>query len=582
MPSTTYEVNLKYALEDRATGGIKGIDRGLRDAAASSNSLSSGLGRLAGVVAGVFGIREAKKALIDFNDGMEQSKITAAGLLQLNLGGSFVDNMSRATEVVSRLQQEAKTSIGTTEDMMRMFSMLAQPLSSAGASMDDFVNLTKASVVASRAMGIASEVAARDVDQAIRGQFHSVDQFTGKILGPMGFVGEAGRAKFNALSQGDRLNTMRKALNQPAIADMAKAQGDSFAGVLSTFQDNLQIAFGKIGLPLFKEITAEIKRWNEWIDKNGAALESFGRGLGKDLASAFQYLRGTAAFFVEHKDLLLALAKTWAALKLTSMAAGGIGEVVGGLRGFGGGLAGVTEALNGKAGVIGGLGGLATNALSTAGNLAALGVAAYQLGSWIGTWIGEHRTGAKVNEVIAGGTGQAILKDVALFQRFQAAGDEHLQAAAVEKFKTSLDKFLGRAGLSTDTGALDIGRTTGMLSSDRELRSEIARQLDVRTQLYTAGGAAYRGSFSDDPEALAKALAQYLDPIMQDVRTGMKAIPETTKKATNADKPKVNVTIQRIEVASNDPDRFVIGMTTAVRRAIANPGQAKRVLREGW
>jgi hypothetical protein len=55
-------------------------------------------------------------------------------------------------------------------------------------------------VVAAKALGVEWEAAARDIDQALRGQFHSTDQFTGKLLGSAGFKGEAGRKRFNAMS----------------------------------------------------------------------------------------------------------------------------------------------------------------------------------------------------------------------------------------------------------------------------------------------------------------------------------------------------------------------------------------------
>jgi hypothetical protein len=301
-------------------GKVRELDR-------ASNLFSSGLSRLSVVLAGAFGLHQGKRALIDFNSEMEQAKITAAGLLQLNLGGSWNQNMGEATEVVKRLQQEAKTSIGTTKDMVQMFSFLAQPLSSAGASLEDYVQMTKSSVVASRAMGIEAQVAARDVDQAMRGQYHAIDQFTSKLLGPMGFMGEAGRRRFNKMAQDQRMATLRLALNQPAIAEMARVQGASFAGVMSTFQDNIQIALGKVGLPLFKEITREVRRWNEWIEKNHDTLERFGKDLGQGVVRAFQTLRDVSEVILRHWKEIAAV---WAGFKVGGLA-GNLGSGLAGL-----------------------------------------------------------------------------------------------------------------------------------------------------------------------------------------------------------------------------------------------------------
>lgn len=577
--TTEYDVNLRYILQDQVSGGLAGIRDRARETAAASTSLSDSLGRLAGIAGGLFGVHEAKKALVDFNSEMEQAKITATGLLQLNAGGTFSDNMARATEVVSRLQQEAKTSVGTTADMVHMFSMLAQPLSQAGASMEDYVNITKASVVASRAMGIAADVAARDVDQAIRGQFHSVDQFTGKVLGPMGFVGEEGRARFNALSQTERLNTLRKGLAQPAFKDMAAAQGTSFAGEVSTLQDNIQIALGKVGLPLFKEITAEIHEWNQWIEKNGEALDEMGTKFGKSIVEGFRVLKDVASFFVEHREMILRLAEVWAGLKIAGGVSGGIGSVFGDVNSLRGAMGDLVGA-KGIGGAMTGFAGLTGKLVSTTASLAALGVAAWELGSIIGNQIGEANTRREIAKVHADVLGPNLLKEVQMFQRMQQSGDWQLQLAAAEPFKKLVDQTLTKSGLAAG-GKLDVEETARMFSQSRDLRQQFATALGVREMLRTASGDLYdAGHVTDDPEKIAQALAKYLDPILKDYRDGMKAIPPLGKP-TNADKPKVNVTIQHIEVVSDDPDRFAFGLVAWARDAAKNPGQAKRTIREG-
>jgi hypothetical protein len=46
-------------------------------------------------------------------------------------------------------------------------------------------------------------------------------------------------------------------------------------------------------------------------------------------------------------------------------------------------------------------------------------------------------------------------------------------------------------------------------------------------------------------------------------------------------KPNVNITIQRIEVQSDDPDRYAFGLVEAFRDAVKNPSAAVRAIREG-
>jgi hypothetical protein len=46
------------------------------------------------------------------------------------------------------------------------------------------------------------------------------------------------------------------------------------------------------------------------------------------------------------------------------------------------------------------------------------------------------------------------------------------------------------------------------------------------------------------------------------------------------EKPKINVTIQRIEVASDDPDRWAMGFTDWVRNVGRNPSAAMHAIPE--
>jgi hypothetical protein len=64
-----------------------------------------------------------------------------------------------------------------------MAGMLTQPITDAGLGMKDLEDLTVNSVVAAKALGYQWDLAARDIDQALRGQFHATDPFAGKMLG---------------------------------------------------------------------------------------------------------------------------------------------------------------------------------------------------------------------------------------------------------------------------------------------------------------------------------------------------------------------------------------------------------------
>lgn len=576
--STQYDVSLRYIVDDRASASVRNLDSGLRASAASSSNLANKLGGLGAMVAGVFGVREAGKALIGFNQNMEDAKNTIAGLFQLNeKGTTFADNMGKAEFLVGRFQERAKASVGTTADMVAMASALAQPLSAVGATLKQNEDIVVSTVVASKAMGIAAEVAARDIDQALRGQFHVVDQFSSKILGPLGFVGEEGRARFNQMSAAQRFATVNQALSQKAIADMAKAQETSFSGVFSTLQDNIGIAVGKIGLPLFKEITAEIRSWNQWLESNGESLSAWGHDLGKSLVTAFRYVREVAGFLFEHREALLTVAKIWAGVKLAGFAGSAISGTFGSLGALGGNFAAIGA---GTSGVASGLGAFGTSLVSTTANVASLGAAALTAGMLIGNAFGEWANKVKTNEVKADILGPNLLRNVGTLQKMGRAGDEALGLTGAREVQGLMLKTMGKSGLLRD-GRVDVGSVAEMLSADRGLREQFATQLGMTEIVRNIFGQARGTRATGTAEEVAQTLARYLDPIFASYRDSMVKPPDA-KKAPSADKPKVNVTIQRIEVATDDPDRFVMSAVQMFRRVAANPGQARRTLREGF
>src|SRR5580765_2357641 len=109
----------------------------MANTARSAGMLQQRLGQVATAAAGFFGIRQAATALVGFNDSMEQSRITVAGMLSQASGRAFNDTTKDSIALVDQLQQRAKVSVGTTQDMVGMSAMLVRPLTAAGASMKD-------------------------------------------------------------------------------------------------------------------------------------------------------------------------------------------------------------------------------------------------------------------------------------------------------------------------------------------------------------------------------------------------------------------------------------------------------------
>lgn len=283
----------------RVGDGLKKNDASAKRAQSSFNTLGSGLKRLAVAAGAMFVGGKAKNALIDFNSTVEDTRLQIAGMMALATKTDLNDNLSQADRTLANLSARAAKLPGTTAEYATMLGLITQPILDAKLGMQDLEDITVSAVVASKALGIQGEVAARDIDQAIRGQFRSTDVLTGKLLGSLGYKGEAGRQKFNAMSAQKRAAELKRALTQKQIAQLGAAQGETFSGVMSTLQDSIQRFFGKVGLPLFKAITAQLKQWVAWFEKNSAKVEAFAQVLSAGLMKAFQVLGNVVEAVVE-------------------------------------------------------------------------------------------------------------------------------------------------------------------------------------------------------------------------------------------------------------------------------------------
>ena len=271
-------------------------------AAAKSRAAYMGLGfavRAAAVgMAGYLGSRLVKSG-IQFNATMEESRLKIAGMLALTNHSSLSSELGTADTLVANLQRRAATLPGTTSEYIAMLGMLAQPLSDAKLGIQDMEDMTVNSVVAAKALGIQWEVAARDVDQAVRGQFHSVDPFSGKVLGSIGYKGEEGRSRFNQLSQQKRALEIKRALMQPQFTELGAEQGKAFSGRLSTLQDTWEQFKGKVTKPLFTVLGEQIMKANAWLDANQAKVAAAANAIGGALVDAFHAAQAGAAFLVD-------------------------------------------------------------------------------------------------------------------------------------------------------------------------------------------------------------------------------------------------------------------------------------------
>lgn len=274
--------------------GLKVDKAAWANGTAAIERLKSGLatiakvGAVAGVALGGLGVLGVGAGL-KFNATMEETRNQIAGMLSLAKKTDLADQLGTSDALMKSLQERAKKLPGSLTDYTKVLGMVAQPLVDAGLSIKDLEDLTVGAAVAAKAMSVDLEAAARDVNQAVMGQFHSTDQLTGRLLGSLGYVGEAGREKFNKLSKARRAQVLKEALTQKQLAQMADAQSKSANGRMDTFKATVVETLGRVAAPLFAKLTNLLGGVNVWLEANSAAVDKFASAVGGVLAKAFEF-----------------------------------------------------------------------------------------------------------------------------------------------------------------------------------------------------------------------------------------------------------------------------------------------------
>jgi hypothetical protein len=633
--STVYDIRLNYILQDKVTKPARVLDAQLARTGKTADDLGKKFRRMAAGASAYFGIRAGVKHLIGFNSNMQQAKIQMGGMIQLATKMDSAASSREAIKLVDTLQQKAKTSVGTTSDMVDMASLITRPVLAAGLGMDQLATFTAKSVVAAKAFGIESGMAARDIESALMGQLRSVDRFSRALLEPLGYVGDEGRKAFNELGAAARAAKFEEALGGPAIAAMAKAQGESFSGVFSTFQDTLQMTMGEIGLPLFREVTDEIKTWNEWISKNGDRIAEMGTNIGKGLVTGFRTVKSVIGFMVDHADLLLTVAKVWAGVKVGQKLGGmadSFGEVAGRITRraaalqFGAGMdkAGLATANFGIK--------LTGAVRSFATFLPAIGAATaglYGIWEW---WTKSEREKAALKR-------REKQKALEVAAPFDPASVMKMATRALPGLTTTRDEIARLADLQGERLANAFNNDAAPTGEELAIAESLRGQASEMKEFYrTAAIAAQKTGMIPEygtpiqaarMDAMAKAVRenlgiapgvkglagqeaeskiytglmelkreiQYMTPsvaretlatmmrgeyLPSALATALQSAPVEPKlDGRTGKKPEFKVTIQRIEVQSDDPARFVVGLTETVRDAVRNRSAAYDTLLEG-
>jgi len=632
MSTTVYKVEIIYDMKGNAGAGLKNLERTTKSATNSAFGLKSALSAVA--AGGLFAA--GKKFFFDYNREIDKMKISLATVTAMNFKKPFDAGRVAADKLFATFQKMAIESPATTKDFVSMSSMISGAVLQAGMGLKDLEQITKGAVIASQALGAPAEMMALDVSQMLSGSVGLRDRYARQLLSSMG---HQDYKAFNKLDAKKRAQITKSAFEQAPIQDAAKAFGSSTEGVMSTMQDNLEIALGKVGLPLMKAMTEEVKSWNTWFSSNPEKIQAMGEKFASGLKEAFFIIKDIAQamfpmikdvfgvvasvlkFASEHREVLVGLIKAMAVYKGVSFVGGGM------MKGGGGAFDGLKKILGlsddmrfGTIGLKEGFKGILDVLGGPVGVISAL--AKLSMGAWALGKILFGNTDSEKKKIAAANAQLKTAKEFqGKFEEYQSALEKRkkygqtvdgknvldqgfaesigVSDAQIAGMKQSMDQYMEKqldaaikAGHVTEeitpgvrrkliftpsTGGLTGAEGKDVWDSQHKANQETMKSLEYifKTQAELNGGV-FRGL------AAVTATNRFAGSFTQALTGGPTAPEDLYGQMPPPPKTKIDVNINKIEVASNDPDRFVFGAVRAFEEVARNPTSAEGALRGGF
>lgn len=270
-----------------------------------------GFGRAIDAVAGYLTLKMGYDKLIKFNENMQTSIIGLSAMIEGNLGGSFSEAKAQAKDLYAEFQRFSASSPAQTADILAFGKSIAVATFQAKGSLKDLQNIAEQGIIASAVLTPEQgpAYAAREVSEMLMGNINNRMMFAKQLLG---FV-KMSEEQFRELNAKQRLETVKKAFNSKAMLDAKGEFLTSFVGVVSTAEDKIAQAFGKIGEALFAKLTASLSGFNDWLDKNDETIKRVGDSISNGLVVAFDVLTksieivvAVIGFLSDHSDIVIA------------------------------------------------------------------------------------------------------------------------------------------------------------------------------------------------------------------------------------------------------------------------------------
>lgn len=391
---------------ESAGSGVMGVLDSAVDKMASFAKWGAIAGGAAGAGAIIYGVK-------DLNNELESTKISLGTIFAANgIASGVPEGMTRASEIVKTMRQDAKALPGEFDDLKNVFTTGSIDAFRAGATPEQWEKVAAKVMASAKVAQVPMDVAAREFAQLMEGRAGAHNVLGTRLFGLSGGAAK----KFNAEDDATRYAELSKTLDK--YGGSIDEFGKSFDGLSSSLIDNGKNLLRQATEPLFNVLKGELTSVNDWFDSNQNMLEEWASVIGHDLVKAFQFGKeeielwepavqqfAVNAYNKLHEiwddigptvekvgsairealkdpgtiDKLIHLLELWATLKI----AGGVADAVGGAVNAGSGLWNVAKGIGG---VAGGAGGAISGAVSGASDaVGAGGALAYGLAAALPT-----------------------------------------------------------------------------------------------------------------------------------------------------------------------------------------------------
>lgn len=297
-----FDVGSAVLQSEKLQGAVEGVSQAANEALFTFQKLSMGIVAQFTGGGGLLGILGTA---VQATDKFKQSQLALANVLGSMNGGSFVDRMKSAEDIMTSINKKAREFALPAEDLLNMTKLLGPMLGSkglAGPNLSNAVDMSRMFLKSAPTLGIDPGLATGQLMRSMEGGASMNDTlFTRLTVDTKSMKEFFNNTKaFNALAPEKRIKVLTNALKEfSSDANVLDGIVNSLTGQMQLLKNNLVGAFSilrPLGDALTKPLVDVMARFNKFLAKDMAGIiKNLTRGLEPFLGSAEDILITTLA-----------------------------------------------------------------------------------------------------------------------------------------------------------------------------------------------------------------------------------------------------------------------------------------------